>query len=179
MFGAMKGAGGMVNPNGTTTGNSGRTILDADSNNGSSSPGIAISAVRDGLSNTLLLGESANHAREWRMGRDVGPNYEGGGIDSAGNPSLMGDSWNDWQLAIHGMRPIAPGSGLTSNGGPGRSGGQCAVNCNNKWNLYSMHTGGVHIVLGDGSVRFISQNINLNVLSNIICRDDGVPLGEF
>jgi len=176
MFGDMKGAGGFT-PGGSwfgTTGNSGRAILDADSNNGSSSGGIRIGQVKDGLSNTLLVGESANHARQWAMGKDIGPNTEGGGTDSAGNPSLMGDSWNDWQMAIHGMRPITPGSVYGA-----RSRGPCAVNCNNKYNLYSMHPGGAHIVLGDGSVRFLNQSIYLNTLSNLICRDDGVPLGDF
>jgi prepilin-type processing-associated H-X9-DG protein len=164
----MKGSGGFMGGGSWfgTTGNSGRTIMDADSNNGSSSGGIRIGQVKDGLSNTLLMGESANHAVEWVMGKPLGPaSYAGG---------LRGDSWNDWQLSIVGLRPLTPGSTVAS-----RSRGPCAVNCNNQFNLYSFHPGGAHIALGDGSVRFISQNINLNTLSNLICRDDGVPLGDF
>ena len=43
----------------------------------------------------------------------------------------------------------------------------------------SFHPGGGNFAMADGSVRFISQNINLNTISNLICRDDGVPLGDF
>jgi hypothetical protein len=163
MFSAMKNAGP----------NSGRTIMDADSQNGSGSMGRRISSVTDGLSNTLLLGESADHANEWAMGINRGPNNE------SGIPGAYQGAWNDWTTGIHGMRPIQPGNYSKNNGGPGRSNGQCAVNCDNKWNLYSFHQGGVHIVLGDGSVRFITQNIDLSTLSNVICIDDGRALGEF
>ncbi len=181
MFSAMKGAGGNLGGTGIGggTGNSGKTILDADSNSGSNSPGIKIGSVPDGLSNTLLLGESANHAVEWAMGKNRGPNSEERVTDANGKLSLGGDSWNDWQLAIHGMRPITPGGYTTQNGGPGRANGPCAINCDNKWNLYSFHSGGTQIVLADGSVKFISQNIELRTLSNILCIDDGTPLGDF
>lgn len=196
MFSAIKSAGGAAggtNPYSGGTGNSGRTMLDGDSrrflggitppgitnSGGVNAAGITISQCTDGLSNTLLLAESANHAFEWAMGKRVGPNNESGQTDSNGKLALGGDAWNDWQLAILGIRNVAPGSYTTNNGGPGRSNGACAINCDNKWNLYSMHTGGAHIILGDGSVRFLSQNMSLRTLSNIMCIDDGQPLEDF
>ena len=43
----------------------------------------------------------------------------------------------------------------------------------------SQHQGGVHILLADGSVRFVSENINLGVWRNLGDRDDGNVVGEF
>lgn len=43
----------------------------------------------------------------------------------------------------------------------------------------SFHTGGYHVVLGDGSVRFISVNISVPVLRNLTNRADGEMLDDF
>lgn len=45
--------------------------------------------------------------------------------------------------------------------------------------LCSFHTGGIHALLGDGAVRFISENLELETLKKLATRDDGIPLGEF
>lgn len=43
----------------------------------------------------------------------------------------------------------------------------------------SMHTGGAHFTLGDGSVRFISENIDTTTRQNLARMADGNVLGEF
>jgi prepilin-type N-terminal cleavage/methylation domain-containing protein len=45
--------------------------------------------------------------------------------------------------------------------------------------LKSMHVGGIHVLLGDGAVRFISENINLTTYKNLADIADGATLGEF
>jgi prepilin-type processing-associated H-X9-DG protein len=45
--------------------------------------------------------------------------------------------------------------------------------------LLSAHTGGVHILLGDGSVRFLSNNTDMKTIKRLATRDDGQVLGEF
>ncbi|QDT65877.1 putative major pilin subunit [Calycomorphotria hydatis] len=45
--------------------------------------------------------------------------------------------------------------------------------------LTSQHTGGVNCVLADGSVRFITENIDLNLLKRLALRNDGEVVGEF
>ena len=49
----------------------------------------------------------------------------------------------------------------------------------NQQSLKSEHTGGVHILLGDGGVRFLSENINLPTLYNLADIADGNATGEF
>ena len=51
------------------------------------------------------------------------------------------------------------------------------VNCNTP--LTSAHPNGVQIVLADGSVRFITNNIDLATYKNLADRDDGNALGDF
>jgi type II secretory pathway pseudopilin PulG len=43
----------------------------------------------------------------------------------------------------------------------------------------SLHTGGVHALLADGSVRFVSENIDLTVWRNLSTRAGGEIVGEF
>ena len=45
--------------------------------------------------------------------------------------------------------------------------------------LNSFHTGGIFALLADGSVRFISENIDFQNLKKLSMRDDGQPIGEF
>jgi len=45
--------------------------------------------------------------------------------------------------------------------------------------LNSAHTGGIHVMLGDGTVRFISNNIDMLSLRRLATRDDGQVVGEF
>jgi prepilin-type N-terminal cleavage/methylation domain-containing protein len=54
------------------------------------------------------------------------------------------------------------------------AGGQA---CNSLIN--SEHTGGVHTLLGDGTIRFISANIDFTLSKNMVTRNDGAVLGEF
>ncbi|QDT99996.1 DUF1559 domain-containing protein [Gimesia aquarii] len=43
----------------------------------------------------------------------------------------------------------------------------------------SMHAGGVQVILGDASVRFVSENINLELWRNLVWINDGEIIGEF
>lgn len=45
--------------------------------------------------------------------------------------------------------------------------------------LNSAHTGGVHVLLGDGSVRFLSDNLDFAILNRLVTRDDGQVVSEF
>jgi type II secretory pathway pseudopilin PulG len=138
----------------------------------------------DGTSNTMIIGELAGRNTLYRKGgRSVAP---ASASDEAAFQSIIGGgAWVDpfngnWELT---GRPYDGGTGTQWNG-------PCAVNCSNaKTNphralqdaagLYSWHTGGAQILLGDGSVRFISENISGINMASLVSRGGGEVLGEF
>ena len=147
------------------------TILDADNSNGSGPLGISLALVTDGLSNTIIIGESADRGNEWVMGKKIGTNTQ----NSAGvTGALGGGAWNDPQMGIMFSVAMAPGTNVQQN-----VDGPCAVNCDNVQNLYGFHNGGAHCLLGDGTVRFISQNIDYKTYYKLAVRNDGLVLGDF
>ena len=52
-------------------------------------------------------------------------------------------------------------------------------NWNLSWGFRSSHVGGCHFLLGDGSVRFISENLDYNTYQRLGSRGDGKVVGEF
>ena len=47
------------------------------------------------------------------------------------------------------------------------------------WGFRSKHPGGAQFLLGDGSVRFVSQTIDMETYQRLGGRDDGLPVGNY
>lgn len=149
---------------------------------GSFGPTVAygIKNMTDGTSNVMMVGEASN------FGRDASGNpLQWNGIHGImmGGPNLnlieqcVGCMFDrQFNLTTVRYAPNAPayfdGSGANPWPGVGDNFG-----VNNP--LSSPHTGGVHALLADGAVRFISNNVDLLTLRRLCTRDDGSPLGEF
>ena len=52
-------------------------------------------------------------------------------------------------------------------------------NCGPNDEPFSMHTGGVHILLGDGSARFLGDSTDYRIIRNLALPSDGQVIGEF
>jgi len=52
-------------------------------------------------------------------------------------------------------------------------------NWNSQFGFKSKHVGGAHLLLCDGSVRFVSQNIDMFTYQKLGDRSDGQVVGEF
>ncbi len=153
-------------------------------------PGRKFRDVTDGLSNTLAIAESAGRPAVWRKGRQFG-SLPGDRVNAGGWARPASD------IMIYGQK--GDGSGLlgtvainATNGqnvGPNAGGGYASTypyveppfvfGVHGTSSAYSFHTGGAHFTLGDGSVRFISENVDFNVFIGLATPANGEVLGEF
>ena len=132
-----------------------------------------IAAVTDGLSNTIMVAEAAARPAQYFLSRK--------NLDYAGFPSaFMNGPWahsgND--IAVVGAM-VTTVSGLqvaNTYNTVGQAGTICSMNCMNQGEIYSFHTGGAQVVLGDASTHFISASIDLRTLQLLCARSDGTPV---
>ena len=146
--------------------------------------GARMADLIDGSSNTMMVGEMAGRNTLYRAGNK--PISAASATDEAAYQTILsGGAWIDpfggnWELT---GRPYDGGNGSTWNG-------PCPINCSNaKTNphralqdaagLYSWHTGGAHGLMGDGSVRFLSQNISGITMAGLVSRMGSEVLGDF
>ncbi len=135
--------------------------------------------MRDGNSNTILIGEHYS-----RTGRNGGQTNAGLPEDAAGvgGPpffSNVGDCHAYWAYADSG-----DASDVLFDLRHGVNGSRAAnlgykVGAGNEGDLSSFHEAGAQIGLGDGSVRFVADTVDPNVLDNLANRRDGKIVGDY
>ena len=129
-------------------------------------------AITDGLSNTLMLGESGARQQGWSAGRM----YNDGTTSAWGVRGAWAQGTNN--IVCAGTQgPVTPGgipTGKVSTAAhvPGAQ----TVNAWNQGELYGFHTGVCNVTLGDGSVRSLKSSVSLSVLSRLAARSDGNPV---
>lgn len=114
--------------------------------------------AKDGSSNTIIIGEQSGLINN----RDYRANYYGGW---AGYSSI-----NSWGTGVRTIR-------YSPNPATPPPGGDQTYNSNGP--LTSEHVGGVQVLLADGSVRFMSDNLDINTLLRLGSAKDGQVIGEF
>jgi prepilin-type processing-associated H-X9-DG protein len=119
-------------------------------------------AITDGLSNTILVCENSGAPQQYVKRQKCASctfplSYAGGWGDSTSGAFRLYGASTD---------------GMTHPG-------LCVVNCTNRYSLYSFHPGGAHVVLCDGSVRFIGQTISANTLISLITKAEGEVVTDY
>jgi prepilin-type N-terminal cleavage/methylation domain-containing protein/prepilin-type processing-associated H-X9-DG protein len=126
---------------------------------------VSIARVRDGTSNTIMVGERVGGDILY-MGRSVAP--------AAYDPlkSVNGGGWGDILNGDHWLQ------GSLFDGIAGPDGGPCGINCTNIRGdgFYSFHPSGANFLLADGSVHFLSATVKQLILAAGITMDRGEPV---
>lgn len=144
-----------------------------------------IAKVSDGLSNTIMLSENAARNEVWEKGRKVTPAEDP-------NPAFAGPKGlYNAQLNYGGAGWADPQNQQWFDGG-NRDGNNdirdansdtnsCIINCTNiaYRGLYSFHPGIDMQLMGDGSVRSVSESISDYVFANLMTRAAGDIVGDF
>ncbi|MDO4575456.1 MAG: DUF1559 domain-containing protein [Planctomycetia bacterium] len=108
---------------------------------------VKVGEVRDGTTNTYLLGE-----------KYLNPvNYETGTAGSDNEPIYTASDWDAYRLAMKSYLPYQDRAGYADSSN----------------NFGSCHAGGFGMAMCDGSVQSIPYSIDPQVHENLGCRNDG------
>ncbi len=138
---------------------------------------VKLALLTDGTSNTIAIGEQGGFHQgqhDYRAGSVRGGFWSCGTASAPSNKNnyvvtrypinYSGDEWPAW-------------GGLRWDGGWQPNGGEVSFN---NTAFRSQHTGGAQFALADGSVRFISENIQFETYTALMDRSDGAVVnGEF
>ena len=125
--------------------------------------------VTDGTASTVLVAEQSGLVAL----QNRTSNYYGGWYGTrhprwVGHPSGCGDLWQAGTSCVR----FAPNSQIVQTGAT-----EAMYRNNTHWN--SQHPGGINVVLVDGAVRFITDEIDFTNLKRLACRYDGEPVGSY
>lgn len=168
-------------------------VVGAPSQSGDNAMVNRLDSILDGTSNTIALIELAGRSQCWRLGRQI----PAGADAQSSQPPLWGNgfwaaSWNARRIsgsAADGTYGLT----ATSYASVGQ-GGPCIINCSNAegsvarsghgefggaGGAYSFHPGGAHILIADGSVRLVNQNMNVQTFAFMMSRSQSEVVGDF
>ncbi len=120
-----------------------------------------IAEITDGTSNTLVISKSPA-GRTSGGGEQAHPSTP---IGSTPRVYVSGAGWANRESAfgLHGF----PADGN------GEAPGPCHTNCVNRNEVFAFHPGGANHVFADGSVHFVKETANIQVIANLISRAGG------
>jgi prepilin-type N-terminal cleavage/methylation domain-containing protein len=148
---------------------------------------VGFGEIVDGSSNVMLIGEQStfyyttqNQKKDWRTSGGLGFQIGVGTMSKVTDvpPNFTG---NPFTFGFYTIRyPINKNRGWADPNGTMAIGvGQLAYISGANMPLNSAHPGGIQTVLCDGSVRFVSETVELTSLAQLATRDDGKALGDY
>ncbi len=120
-----------------------------------------IAQVTDGTSQTAMVGERAARPQYWVKGKK---------ISDTNTMFAFDGGWASYQSVWLRTFLSDCNTIVTSGLGP------ATVNCNNGYSTYSFHPGGVNVLFGDGSVRFLKESVASTVFYALLTKQRGEVL---
>ena len=134
-------------------------------------PGYSLGAMPDGTSTTMAFAEVTGTT-----------GFLNGSANNGGHLwTYPGIDWggSSWTPLFANFRSFGPNPPTTAGGAAlfGPQAGTITATTSDRARVQSMHTGIVHVLMFDGSVRGISTNVDVNnIWQNLVRGDDGNPV---
>jgi len=129
-----------------------------------------IKDVRDGLSQTISVCEGAISGRSDDAYSPIWGGYRRHGTFAVNHPNIDANHINNARYHINGPVNVVGMTGVTATSNDNRY----YVNV-----ASSVHEGGIHVLMGDGAVRFLSENMDKDTYALLTRISDSQVLGEF
>lgn len=138
--------------------------------------------VTDGTSNTFIVHEESDYLRD-AAGVPIAASKDylnssgiyGWTMGSAHALNQMQTGWGDGRH--FNCSTVRYGINTRGLSGTAADGTNSDVGAN--FPISSQHVGGAHVLMTDGAVRFLSQNLNFDTLLRLAAKADNDPIGEF
>ena len=108
--------------------------------------------ISDGTSQTILIAEISGRPDEYLFGKRNGTTDVAGWATANSINPINLDGWK-----TDGSEQFGP----------------CAINCSNKHEVYSFHTGGANTAFADGRVQFLRASIDIKVMAALVTSRGG------
>jgi prepilin-type N-terminal cleavage/methylation domain-containing protein/prepilin-type processing-associated H-X9-DG protein len=168
---------------GNTVASAGDGLLSKDYGNGFKPK---FSDATDGTSNTILVAESAGRPRLFRFGTEViatGSTFPTGRVNAGGwtrpasdisidGSNVAGTTFRSAGNATRAINATNGESILAQPWGTGYYGSDGGGE------IYAFHPGGAHTVFGDGSVKLLTPDTSIRIVSALVTRAGNEHLGD-
>jgi prepilin-type N-terminal cleavage/methylation domain-containing protein/prepilin-type processing-associated H-X9-DG protein len=148
-----------------------------------------IGKVSDGMSKTIMMVESAGRPNHYIAGRNLkGLMWEDSTIvPTVKQPGQGGPTdyqWADGGILADGSDGLYIAPARKTNPQPTDNLTRCplntaVMNCDNYKGVYGFHSGGCNVVLGDGSVAFLKEDLDADTFISLITRGAGDQAESF
>lgn len=139
----------------------------------------AIATMRDGTANIMVIGEASDFIYDSTCTQKVvqANGVHGILMGSPNNRTIQSSpgSMFDRQFNLLTIRYSPNAKACVGNASWPGIGDNFGINLP----LNSAHAGGVHILMGDGTVRFLGNNIDMLTYRRLATRDDGIAISNF
>ncbi len=134
---------------------------------------IGMRDITDGTSNTIAIGEQSRV-------KIADPKLVNSEYTSGWAGSRYQGTISEWIAGAADFTYFGTGTtAIFHSPNPTSTGAEANSQYDYNTPLTSYHVGGVHVLLADGSVRFLSDNTNLQLIQKLGVRNDGLTVGEW
>lgn len=135
--------------------------------------------VTDGTSNTIMVAEQSGQVGDYVISSNYNGGWAGMAVASGTSARILDRAQGTAGASAHNLHYTGITTVRWQINSDTRTTNSSSQGYENNTILNSFHTGGIQVLMGDGSVRFVQENLNMGLLRGLCDASDGAVVGEF